>query len=106
MEKDPTTYSWITYSWVALLSAWGGAVSFIRKRQAGMIRPFNIVEFIGELFTSALAGIITFWLCEWSGVDPLVTAALVAISGHMGSRALFQFEKWAETKFPLPEIKP
>lgn len=33
-EKDPTTYSLITYAWVALLSAWGGAVNWIRKRDA------------------------------------------------------------------------
>jgi hypothetical protein len=98
-EKDPTNYSFVTYGWVMILSVWGGLVSFLRKQKAGKVRAFNITEFLGELMTSALAGLITFWLCEWSNTSPLLSAALIAISGHMGSRALFQFEAWAESKF-------
>jgi hypothetical protein len=94
MEKDPTSYSLLTYSWVFLLAALGGVVNFMRKLQVGAVRPFNIVEFVGELFTSAFAGIITFWLCEASHIDPLITAALVGVSGHMGSRAIFALENW------------
>jgi hypothetical protein len=30
LEKDPTSYSLITYGWVTLLAAWGGVVSFLR----------------------------------------------------------------------------
>lgn len=98
-EKDPASYSIVTYGWVAALSVWGGAVSFFRKYKSGKVRAFNVTEFAGELLTSALAGVITFWMCEWSGTSPLLSAALIAISGHMGSRALFQFESWAEAKF-------
>lgn len=104
-EKDPANYSAVTYSWVAVLSIWGGVVSFLRKQRAGRVRAFNITEFIGELMTSALAGLITFWLCEWSNTSPLLSAALIAISGHMGSRALFQFETWAESKLGFGDGK-
>ena len=99
-DKDPTTYSWITYAWVFALSAWGGTVNFIRKIRAGDVRPFNIMELVGELITSAFAGVITFWLCAAADMNSLITAALVGISGHMGSRAIFRFEKWASAKFP------
>lgn len=98
-EKDPTNFSLLTYAWVLLLSSWGGLVSFMRKRRCGMVRPFNFAELLGELLTSAFAGMLTFWLCEASNINPLVTAALVGISGHMGSRAIFQFEQWAEARF-------
>lgn len=98
-EKDPTAYSFITYAWIVFLSAWGGAISFLRKRKSGEARPFNLVELVGELMTSGLSGLITFWLCEASAINPLVTAALVGIAGHMGSRGLFALEKWAEKKF-------
>ncbi|MBA3034805.1 MAG: phage holin family protein [Gammaproteobacteria bacterium] len=98
-EKDPTNFALVTYTWVILLSAWGGAVSWLRKRNSGDTRPFNIMELIGELMTSAFAGILTFWLCEHTGTPPLVTAALVGISGHMGSRAIYIFERWAEARF-------
>lgn len=100
-EKDPTTYSLLTYFWVMLLSAWGGVVSWLRKRRSGQARPFNFTEFIGELVTSAFAGVITFWLCEYSQIPQLMSAVLIAISGHMGSRAIFQIERWVEAKFNL-----
>lgn len=99
-EKDPTTYSLITYFWVAILSAWGGAVNFIRKTKSGQSRPFNLMELIGELMTSAFAGVLTFWLCQAANIDGLITAAMVGISGHMGSRAIFHFEQWAESRLP------
>jgi hypothetical protein len=103
-EKDPTTYSLITYAWVAALSAWGGTVNWLRKRKAGDTRPFNFMELVGELMTSAFAGVLTFWLCEASGIHPLISAALVGISGHMGSRAIYHMEMWAESHFKKKEI--
>lgn len=98
-EKDPTTYTLITYAWVFALSAWGGFVSFWRKLKAGKARPFNVMELVGELFTSAFAGVLTFWLCEAARIDPLLTAAFVGIAGHMGSRAIAQWENWASKRF-------
>lgn len=99
IEKDPTNYSWITYTWVMLVAAAGGAVNFQRKMREGAARAFNLTEFIGELFTSAFAGVLTFWLCEWQGIASLLSAVLIAISGHMGSRAIFGIEKWAEKRY-------
>lgn len=99
-EKDPTSYSFLTYGWVFGLAILGGVVSFMRKLQAGHARVFNLVEFLGEIVTSAFAGVITFWLCEHSHLSPLVTAALVGVSGHMGSRAIFMAEGWLAKQFP------
>jgi len=98
--KDPTSYSLITYTWVFLLAILGGVVNFVRKLQSGHARAFNIIEFIGEIVTSAFAGVITFWLCENAGMSPLMTAAFVGVSGHMGSRAIFMAENWLKSKFP------
>ena len=64
-EKDPSTYGLITYLWVTGLAAWGGLVSFYRKVKSGETRVFNVVELIGEIATSAFAGLITFWLRNW-----------------------------------------
>lgn len=104
-EKDPTTYSVLTYAWVLLLSSWGGFVSFMKKRRDGIARPFNFAEFFGDIAASALAGVITFYLCEAADTPQLMAAALVAISGHMGGRALFIFEKWMERRYPIPPEK-
>jgi hypothetical protein len=105
LAKDPTYYSLTTYIWVFGLAMLGGLVNFMRKIQMGHSRAFNIVELIGELVTSAFAGILTFWLCENSGLSPLLTAALVGISGHMGSRSLFMMEDWMKKRFPLETEK-
>lgn len=102
-EKSPETYSYLTYAWVFGLSALGGFVSFMRKLKQGHARAWNFVELVGELTTSAFAGVITFWLCEWAGFAPLATAAFVGIAGHMGSRAIFQLEGFFSTKFPGPK---
>ncbi|SRR5258705_4690154 len=99
--KDPTSYTWITYCWVFLLAGLGGLVSFARRVKGGQSHPWNIAEFIGEIATSAFGGLITFYLCEAAQLNPLVTAALVGISGHMGSRAIYQFEITLRKRFHL-----
>jgi hypothetical protein len=100
-EKDPLSYSLLTYAWVIALSITGGFVSFFRKIKEGRARAFNVTEFIGEIVTSGFAGILTFYLSESAGFDPLVTASLVGISGHMGSKFLYLLEQWAEKKLPM-----
>lgn len=100
-EKSPENFTILTYAWVFGLSMLGGAVAFFRKVKQGHARAWNFAEFFGELATSAFAGILTFYLCEWSQMSPLATAAFVGISGHMGSRALVHFEAYFESRFPI-----
>lgn len=97
-EKDPSNYPLITYAWVFVLAMLGGVVNFTRKLRDGIARPFNLTEFAGEIVTSGFAGLLTFWLCEAADINKLLSAVLIAISGHMGSRAIFRIEKWAENK--------
>lgn len=104
VEKSPETYALGTYMWVIGLSAAGGAVAFIRKYKAGHSRAFNVAEFVGECATSAFAGVMTFYLCEWSSISPLATAAMVGIAGHMGSRAIANLELFFEARFPKAPI--
>lgn len=100
IDKDPTSFSLVTYAWVLLLAGVGGFVSFMRRLKEGHVRAFNVVEFVGEIVTSAFAGVITFWLCEHAQTPQLLTAAMVGISGHAGSRALHVLESWLEKRFP------
>lgn len=97
-EKDPTTYSLLTYAWVGLLSCWGGFISYVRKVKDGVVHRYSIVEFLGELSTSGFAGVLTFYLCEAAMISPLITAAMVGISGHMGSRAIFVIEQYLQKR--------
>lgn len=88
---------------VLLVACLGGLVSFISKVRSGDARPFNFTELIGELLISGFAGTMAFWLCHGFDINPYVTAFLVGISGHMGGRGIFMFEKWAEEK--LQDLK-
>jgi hypothetical protein len=100
--KGPESYAWLTYLWVLGLSSLGGFVAFVRKVKEGNARAWNFAEFLGEIATSAFAGMLTFFLCESSNINPLMTAAFVGITGHMGSRALFYLESFFSAKFPAP----
>lgn len=99
LERDPTTYSLLTYFWVLGISIWGGFVGYLRKVREGHTPRFSITELVGEVCTSAFSGVLTFYLCELAKFDPLLTAAFVGIAGHMGSRAIYIIEKFLRDKF-------
>ena len=95
-KVDDSVNQWITFLWVIGLSAWGGVVSYFHKLDKYQLR-FNIIKFTAELITSAFVGILTFLLCDAASLSWEMTAAMVGISGHMGTRALFVLEKRYET---------
>lgn len=96
-ETTPTDFGLITYAWVWGIAIMGGAVSYYQKVRKGHSK-YSIAEFVGEVVTSAFAGILTFYLCQASGMGQLLTAALVGVSGHMGSRALALLESVLKDK--------
>ena len=98
-HNDPSNYSLITYIWVILLSLWGGIVHHIKKVKAGVVARFSLSELVGDLFISGFIGVMTFYLCEYAGVDKMLTAFLVGISSHMGTRGLMMLEEVAAKKF-------
>ena len=97
--RDPFSYPWFTYAWVILWACAGGVANFVAKVRMGSARAFNIAELVGEIFISGFVGVLTFWLCEYAGIDKLLSAVFIGISGHMGSRALFAAERWLAIYF-------
>ena len=103
-EKIPfftTIADLLTYAWVFGLAMLGGAASFVRRVRNGEAKYSNIIELIGELVVSAFAGLVTFFLCKSAAFDEMLTAAFVAISGHMGTRIIFKFEAYLVKRFGL-----
>lgn len=94
-SKDPLAYPVKQYGFVLGVALFGGLVSFYGKVRKGQVMALNIMQLIGELTTSAFSGLICFWLCELSSAPALLEACLVAISGHMGTRAITAFEAFA-----------
>lgn len=91
----------LTYAWVFGLAMLGGAASFVRRVRSGQAKYSNLIELIGELVVSAFAGLVTFFLCQSSKLDPMLTAAFIAISGHMGTRLIFLAEELLVKRFGL-----
>lgn len=100
-QNDPQNYPILTYIWVIVLSIWGGITHNIRKIRSGDLKRFSFSELIGDITLSGFIGVMTFWLCEYSKIDPMLQAVFIGIASHMGARALFPIEKmfgkWIET---------
>lgn len=92
--RDPLDYSLKTYGLMLLMAIFGGFVSWYGKVVRQELPVASLFHLIGELATSAFAGMMMFFLCEWAGSPTLLTVALVSMSGHMGAKLL----GWGEEK--------
>lgn len=106
IAKGVLDYGWATYAWVILLSIWGGVASFINKVRSGVVRPFNVVELVGEIMVSGFVGVLTFWLCQDAGFSETLSAVCIGVSSHMGTRGLFRLEQFISKKFGLDPVQP
>ena len=80
--------SWWSVFLALLLSAWGGAVSYLHRVSRGKLRC-SIREFTIEIFTSLFAGMIVFFISVSFGVPPWAAGALSGLGGHAGTRTIF-----------------
>jgi len=79
-------------AWISALSVLGAITSYIRKVKSGKITRFSISELIGDIAISFFLGVITFLLCKGSGLDQYLTAGLVGLVSHMGTRGIVMIE--------------
>ena len=100
LDKDPTGYSLITYAWMIGLAIWGGVVRYYQRIKAGKDN-FTWFTFAGEIIASGFFGVVTFYLAESAGLDQLVTAAMVGISGHMGACVNFYIRQFFQKKLGI-----
>lgn len=98
-DKSPLDYPVRQYGFVLVVAILGGLVSWAAKVRKGEAQGWHLTSLVGELCTSAFAGLVAFWLCEWAATPPLLTASLVGISGHMGTRAISTFEAFAQKRW-------
>ncbi len=85
------------YLWFVVLALWGGTASYINRVRKTK-SPFSFIELVGEWTISGFAGLMTAFVCAEMGLSFYLTAALAGVSGHMGGRAIFIMERWAQTK--------
>ncbi len=109
--KTPLSYSLKEYGVVLATALLGGLASWWMKVRKGEMLAWNLSSLIGELCVSAFAGLIAFWLCEYFAFNPLLTSAVVGMSGHAGAKGLVWLEtagqRIMERKLGIePEPKP
>ena len=91
-SRNPLSYSLREYGLILAIAMLGGFVRWYNAVRRGQSAAYDLRILVGELFTSAFLGILTFWACEAMGVQPLITAALAGMAGHAGVSGLL----WAE----------
>ena len=65
----------------------------IRKIKDGELPGFTFIELLYDIIVSGFVGVLTFFLCQYAGIDSMLSAVLIGISSHMGARALAPFER-------------
>ena len=90
--RSPLSYSLREYGLILAIAMLGGFVRWYNAVRRGESVAYDLRTLVGELFTSAFIGILTFWACEAMNVQPLITAALAGMAGHAGVSGLL----WAE----------
>ena len=93
LAKDPLSYPLKQYALMLGVSILGGLVSWFARVRSGEAKASNLMQLIGELCTSAFAGLLAFWACEWMSFSPLLEAAVVGMAGHMGTRGIASGEQ-------------
>jgi hypothetical protein len=101
--KDPLNYPLKQYGFMLATAVLGGLVSWYAKVRKGEVSAWGVNQLVGELATSAFAGLICFWGCEAMGLQQIWTAPLVGIAGHMGTRAITAFEEFAQRRWAPKE---
>jgi hypothetical protein len=92
--RDPLSVPLKTYVLMLGAALLGGFVSWYGKVRRGEIPGYSLFHLVGELATSALAGVMCFWVCSALGVSEMMAAAFTGLSGHMGARAISLFEEY------------
>ena len=96
--RDPMNYPLKQWVFMLGLALFGGLASWVTKVRKGAVAAHNVMALIGELTVSAFAGVVTFLGCEHLSLAPLLTAAMVAMSGHLGAKGIAWAEALAEKK--------
>lgn len=100
-EKTPFDYTVFQYILVMILGAIGGLVARLQAIIGTGIHCWKCA--LGRLavdaITSGFCGLLAFWACESINMKPLLTAVMIGITGHMGSRAIFLIEKLIISKW-------
>lgn len=85
------------------LSAWGGVVQYAQRVRQG--EKFSWMMLIIDIVISSFAGVLTWLMCEASDIHGPLAAVMIAVSGHMGTRAIASLVTIRERIFGIDQRK-
>lgn len=86
--RDPLSYPLRHYLVVLGMTLIGGFAGWYVKVRRGEVLASSLFALVGEMTISALAGLGTFFACDYAGVPIGITAAASGMAGYMGGRAI------------------
>jgi hypothetical protein len=91
------------FPWIStlMLSILATAAQYAAKVRAG--EPFAWRSVALDAVICVFVGLLTHMICEWQGVDGMGRSVLVAISAHMGTRAMLLYERFRDRVLGLGE---
>jgi hypothetical protein len=92
-SRDPLGYPLRQYGVVLFMTLLGGFAGWYNKVRKGDLPTGSLFALIGEMATSALAGLGSFFVCDYFAVPIGITAAAAGLCGYMGGRAIELAEK-------------
>lgn len=96
--RDPLSYPLRQYGVVLFMTLLGGFVGWYSKVRKGEVAVSSLFALIGEMATSALAGLGSFFVCDYLNVPLGITAAVAGLCGYMGGRAIEMAERWMQQR--------
>lgn len=87
-ERDPLNYPLRHYGFILGMSLLGGFAGWYAKVRKGELSSASIFALVGEMATSALAGLGAFFLCDHFDIPIGPTGAIAGLAGYMGGRAI------------------
>ena len=82
----------LPFLYCLILAMWGGVVKYIVDLQKDSTMRFSFYKLSANILISGFAGIITLNLVQHFNISHNLGAAMIAISGHAGVRAVEKFE--------------
>ena len=69
-----------------VLSLWAGVVQYVQRVREG--ETWCPKALLMDLVICTFAGMLTYFLCEWANIHGPLAAVLIAVSAHMGTKAI------------------
>lgn len=90
-DSLPPVLPWI---FTLFLSGFATIAQYAQKVRTGEV--FSMQALILDAVVCIFVGVVTHMLCELAGITGYGRSALVAISAHMGTRAMLIYERWRD----------